>query len=180
MDVHKDLRDDPGLQPVDLLRHHTEQQEINVIPMKAAVAVHRTRIARKSGARQTSFLAHLLSVLPFRNQCAVRCHRMNLGETTLHMPEKKLSEDDSVWNPSTTPRARCQNCWSKGQNCGHRASNAHRADNERSVDCLVKSESLRGSSPQEMRTYGVLFFFVVLFFTHCAIYLLPLSQWSIM
>ena len=45
--------DDPGLQPADLLRRHTEQQEIIVIPIKAAVAVHRTRIARKSGARQT-------------------------------------------------------------------------------------------------------------------------------
>ena len=40
--------------------------------------------------------------------------------------------------------------------------------------CLVSSDSLRGISLQEMRTYGVLFFFVVLFFTHCAINLLPL------
>ena len=63
--------DDPGLQPADLLRRHTEQQEINVIPVKTAVAVHRTRIARKSGAWQTSVLAHLESVL-FQNECAVK------------------------------------------------------------------------------------------------------------
>ena len=87
--------DDPGLQPADFLRRHTEQQEINVIPIKTAVAVHRTRIARKSGAQQTSCLAHLRSVL-FQNQCAVRCHRMSPGEMTLHMPVKKMSEDDSV------------------------------------------------------------------------------------
>ena len=87
--------DDPGLQPADLLRRHAEQQEINVIPIKTMVAVHRTRIARKSGAPQTSFLAHLGSVF-FHNQCAVRCHRMSPGETTLHMPVKKMSEDDSV------------------------------------------------------------------------------------
>ena len=87
--------DDPGLQPADLLRRHTEQQEINVIPIKTAVAVHRTRIARKSGARQTSFLAHLGSVL-FENQYAVSCHGMSLGETTLHMFVKNISEDDSV------------------------------------------------------------------------------------
>ena len=55
--------DNPGLQPPDLFRRHTEQQEVNVIPVKTAVAVHRTRIARKSGARQTSFLAHLGSVI---------------------------------------------------------------------------------------------------------------------
>ena len=42
--------DDPGLQPADLLHHYTEQQEINVIPIKTAVAVHRSRVARKSGA----------------------------------------------------------------------------------------------------------------------------------
>ena len=30
---------------------------------KTSVAVHRTRVARESGARQTSFLAHLGSVL---------------------------------------------------------------------------------------------------------------------
>ena len=33
--------DDPGLQPADPLRRHTEQQEINVIPTKTADAVHR-------------------------------------------------------------------------------------------------------------------------------------------
>ena len=55
--------DDPGLQPTDLLRRHTEQQEINVIPIKTVVAVHGTRVARKSSALQTSFLAHLGSVL---------------------------------------------------------------------------------------------------------------------
>ena len=32
----------------------TIQHGINVIPIKTAVAVHRTRIVRKSGARQTS------------------------------------------------------------------------------------------------------------------------------
>ena len=42
-----------------------------------------------------------------------------------------------VENHSTTPRTRRQNCRPKnrppsGQICGHRASNAHRADNERS------------------------------------------------
>ena len=87
--------DDPGLQPADLLRRHTEQQETNVIPIKTAVAVHRTCIARKSGAWQTSSLAHLGSV-SFQNQCVVRCHLMSPGETTLHTRSKKTSEDDSV------------------------------------------------------------------------------------
>ena len=87
--------DDPGLQPTDLLRRHTEQQEIIVIPAETAVAVHRTRIARKSGAPQTSSLAHLGSAL-FQNQCAVRCRHMSPEETTLHMPAKKTSEDDTV------------------------------------------------------------------------------------
>ena len=90
--------DDPELQPADLLRRHTEQQKINVIPSKTAVAVHRTRIARKCGARQTTFLAHLRSVL-FQNQCAVRCHRMSPKETTLNMPVKKIPEEDSVQKP---------------------------------------------------------------------------------
>ena len=40
--------DDPGMEPADLLRRHTEQLEINVIPIKTAVAVHRTRITLKS------------------------------------------------------------------------------------------------------------------------------------
>ena len=51
--------DDPELQPADPLRRHTEQQKINVILIKTAAAVHRTRVVRKNGARQTSFLAHL-------------------------------------------------------------------------------------------------------------------------
>ena len=51
--------DDPGLQPADPLRRHTEQQKINVILIKTVVAVHRTCVVRKNGARQTSFLAHL-------------------------------------------------------------------------------------------------------------------------
>ena len=83
-----------------------------------------------------------------RWQCAVRCPRMSRGETTLHMFVKKMSEDDSVQKkpPSTTPRTRCQNCKSKnrppsGQNCGHRAPNAHRADNERSVDLLLHAST---------------------------------------
>ena len=63
--------DDPRLQPAGLLRRHTDQQEIHVIPTETAVSVHQTRIARKSGARQTSFLAHLGSVL-FGNLCALR------------------------------------------------------------------------------------------------------------
>ena len=56
----------------------TEQQKINVMLILTAVAVHRTRVARKSGPRQTSFLAHLGSAL-FQNLCAVRCHRMSPG-----------------------------------------------------------------------------------------------------
>ena len=84
---------DPGLQPAGLLRH-TEDQEINVIPIKTAVAVHRTRIARKSGARLTSLVLS-------QNQCAVRCHRKGPGVTTLHTPVKKISEA-----PSTTRRTR--------------------------------------------------------------------------
>ena len=43
-------RNDPGLQPVDLLRRHAEEQEIHIIPIKTAVVVHQTRIARKNGA----------------------------------------------------------------------------------------------------------------------------------
>ena len=53
------------------------------------------RALRKSGTQQTSFLAHLGSVL-IQNQCAVRCQRTSPEETTLHMPVKKISEDDSV------------------------------------------------------------------------------------
>ena len=88
----------PGLQPADLLRRHTEQHEINTIPSKTAVVVHRTRIARKSGAQQTSSFAHLWSVL-FQNHCAVRCHHMSPGETTLHLPVKKMSEAPSTKVP---------------------------------------------------------------------------------
>ena len=43
---------DPGVQPVDLLRRYTEQQEINVIPTRTAVAVHRTHIAWRMSARR--------------------------------------------------------------------------------------------------------------------------------
>ena len=71
--------DDPGLQPADL-RRHTEQKEINVIPIKTAVAVQRTRVARKSGARQTSSLAHLGSVPISKPVC---------GEVSPHGPGRK-------------------------------------------------------------------------------------------
>ena len=123
----------------------TEQQEINAIPIKTVVAVHRTRIARNSGARQTSFLAHLGSVLISKPVC---------GEVSTHEPQGKRPciclwkryQKTTVCRkpPSTTPRTRCQNCRSKdrppsGQNCGHRAPNAHRADNERSVDLLLRA-----------------------------------------
>ena len=46
-------------QTVDLLRRYTEQQEINVIPTRTAVAVHRTHIAWRMSARRTSFWVHL-------------------------------------------------------------------------------------------------------------------------
>ena len=54
---------------------------------------------------------------------------------------------------STTPRMRCQNCRSKnrppsGQNCGHRAPNAHRADNKRSVDLLLHAPGFGSISKQ--------------------------------
>ena len=140
---------------MDLLRRHTEEQEINIIPIKTAVAVHRTRIARKNGARQTSFLAHQGSLL-FLNQCAVKCHHTSPGETKLHLPVKKMSEA-----PSTRPRTRRQNCRSQNrppsrQNRGHRKPNAHRADNERSVDLgLVPSRNKRTKmSPRRLTTCG--------------------------
>ena len=53
--------------------------------------LHRTHIARKSGARQ------IWGRCLFQNQCVMRCHRMSSGETTQHMPlKKKVTEDDSV------------------------------------------------------------------------------------
>ena len=45
--------------------------------------------------------------------------------------------------------------------------------------CLVISDSLRGMSLQEKWTYEGPASLVILFFTHCATYLLPLSQFSI-
>ena len=61
--------DDPGLQQEDLLRRPTEQQEIHVIPIKTAVAVHPTRIARTTSARWTSFCMHV-GLVPSRNKHA--------------------------------------------------------------------------------------------------------------
>ena len=61
--------DDPGLQPEDLLRRHTEQQEINVISIKTVVAVHPTRIARTTSVRWTSFCMHV-GLVPSRNKHA--------------------------------------------------------------------------------------------------------------
>ena len=115
--------------------------------------MHRTRISRKSGAPQTSFVAHLGSVF-FPHQCAMRCQRMSLGETTQHVTVTKIPKDDRVWKtPSTTPRPRCQNCRPKnpppsGHNCGHRAPNAHRADNERLVDLLLHAPGFGSISKQ--------------------------------
>ena len=93
--------DDPGLQPADLLRRHTEQQEINVIPIKTAVAVHRARVALKSGAWQTSSLAHLGRCC-FKTS-AVRCHRMSPGGN-----DPTYASENENRPPS-------------GQNCGQRA-----------------------------------------------------------
>ena len=50
--------------------------------------------------------------------------------------EKDVRRRQCVENHFTTPRPRCQSCKSQnrppsGQNCGHRAPTAHRADNER-------------------------------------------------
>ena len=80
---------DPGLQSVDLLRRHTEEQDIYIIPVKTAVVVHRTRIARKNGARQTSSLLCLGSA-QCQNQCAKRCHRAGPEETTRYTPVQKV------------------------------------------------------------------------------------------
>ena len=126
--------DDPGLQPADLLRRHTEQQEIIVIPIETAVAVHRTRIARKSGAWQASFLAHLGSVLiskpvcgevsphePGRNDPAHarekdiigrQCEENPFDNTSDEMPKLQVEESTSFWaklrSPSTQSASRGQ------------------------------------------------------------------------
>ena len=65
-----------------------------------------------------------------------RCYFKVCGEVSSHErwgnDPTYAREDDSVWKPpATTQRTRCQNCRSKnrppsGQNCGHRAPNAHR------------------------------------------------------
>ena len=80
---------DPGLQSVDLLRRHTEEQDIYITPIKTAVVVHRTRIVRKNGARQTSSLLSLGSA-QCQNQCAKTCHRAGPEETTRYMPVQKV------------------------------------------------------------------------------------------
>ena len=88
--------DDPGLQPADLLRRHTEQQEIHLIPVET-VAVHRTRIARKSGARQTSFLAQLGSVLISKPVCG-EVHEPG-GNDPAYAREQDIKRRQCVENP---------------------------------------------------------------------------------
>ena len=63
--------------------------------IKTAVAVHRTRIARKSGARQTSFLAHLGSVLISKPVC---------GEVSTHEPR---GNDPANAREKDTRRRQC-------------------------------------------------------------------------
>ena len=108
--------DDPGLQPADLLRRHTDQKEINVIPIKTAVAVHRTRIARKSGARQASFLARLGSALISKPVCDEVSPHEPGGNDPANAGEKGYQKT-TVWRKtcSTTPQRRCQNCRSKNR-----------------------------------------------------------------
>ena len=96
---------------MDLLRRHTEEQEIYIIfPIKTTVVVHRTRIARNKRARQTSFLPRL----ECRNQCAKRCHRAGPEEKTRYMPVQKFSEPSSTTPVTERP-----------------------TDNEHSVDLLL-------------------------------------------
>ena len=125
--------DDPRLQPADLLRRHTEQKEIIVIPIKTAVAVQRTRIARKSGARQRP--------PSWRTWGQCLFSKPLCGEVSPHEPggndpayarEKDIRRRQCVENPLDITSDEVKNRPPSGQNCGHRAPKAHRADNERS------------------------------------------------
>ena len=67
--------DDPGLQPADFLRRYMEQQKINVIPIKTAVAVHAPRGQRALGGPPSACTCvwfHLETNMP-------KCRRANLG-----------------------------------------------------------------------------------------------------
>ena len=77
---------------------HCSQRISSVVTpnsIKTAVAVHRTRIARKSGARQTSFLAHLGSVLISKPVC---------GEVSTHEPR---GNDPANAREKDTRRRQC-------------------------------------------------------------------------
>ena len=101
--------DDPGLQPADLLRRHTEQQKINVIPIKTAVAVHPTRIARRTSARWTSFCMQAPGFGSISKQTCQKCRRANSGVLIMELPQKYVSEGDSEKEaPLVEPPMRCQ------------------------------------------------------------------------
>ena len=145
------LANDVRVSPTDEGAGAAPGEEVSHAARRPRTAASGSPPSSKSGARQTSFLAHLGSVL-FQSQCAVRCHRMNSGETTLHMPEKKISEDDCLQKTSsTTPRAMWQNCRSKNRRIARTTS----------VDLLLHAPGFGSISKQTCqnvpRELGVLF-----------------------
>ena len=81
---------------MDLLRRHTEEEETNIIFIKTAVVDHRVCIARKNGARQTSFVPRLGSAW-CRNQRAKRCQVFTtpFGNTSDEAPKLQVEEPTS-------------------------------------------------------------------------------------
>ena len=71
-------------------------QRISSIPIKTAVSVHRTRIARKSGALQTSSLAHLGSVLISKPVCGEVSPHEPGGNDPAYAREKRYQKTNSV------------------------------------------------------------------------------------
>ena len=75
--------------------------------IKTAVTVHHV------GARRTSFLGHLGS-MSCQKKC-VKCHRVNPGRTTLHVPKFECQEKTICRTlPATITLTRYQNCSSIG------------------------------------------------------------------
>ena len=100
--------DNPGLRPVDLFRRHAEQQEIGVVRVKTAVAVHRMRIARNAGARHLGHDEHALLgraylALARRHKQTIKFFNQTRNET-IRSPNMKTCRRRAAGNLHVRPR----------------------------------------------------------------------------